>query len=300
MKNKGSIYLALTILFFSTYEVVGRTVAGRIDPLQLNFFRFLFGGLILLPLAISDLKRKEIKLVWKDFVYLLLLGMLQVGVSMNLLQYGINLTKANLAAVIFSANPLFVAVSAALWLGESLNGKKALGLLLGLCGVAITFAGGGQNGGAYYTGVICLVLSALTFGIYTAVGKKITLRVGSLTMNSLCFILGSIALFPVLLVRHLPIFFFQPVVWPQVFYLTVFVTGLAYYSYFLGLSMVDTSLGSMVFFIKPLLASVLAAIFLGEKVSLQLALGTVLVLVSIYIVQHSIKVKVLKHESPTT
>lgn len=53
--------------------------------------------------------------------------------------------------------------------------------------------------------------------------------------------------------------------------------------------MVDTSLGSMVFFVKPLLASFLAAIVLGEKLSLNLLFGTLLVLVSIYVVQRAVK-----------
>lgn len=285
MKNKGPIYLTLTILFFSTYEVVSKTVVGFIDPIQVNFIRFLFGGLILLPLAIRDIRRKNIKLLLKDYIYLLALGMLSVGLSMNLLQYGITLTRANLAAVIFSSNPLFVALMSALLMREYLPPAKVLGLLIGFSGVALTFAGEGSMSNGFYHGVLFLVLAALTFGLYTVAGKNIATRIGSLAMNSLCFIFGSLSLMPLLLIKDIPLFSFDPVIWPQIIYLTVFVTGLAYYSYFRGLSMVDTSLGSMVFFVKPLLASFLAAVVLGEKLSINLLFGTMLVLVSIYIVQ---------------
>lgn len=285
MRNKGPIYLTLTILFFSTYEVVSKTVVGYIDPIQVNFIRFLFGGLILLPLAIRDIRRNNIKLLLKDYIFLLALGMLSVGISMNLLQNGINLTRANLAAVIFSSNPLFVALISALLMRESLPPVKMLGLLIGFIGVAFTFAGEGSINSTFYNGILFLVLAALIFGLYTVVGKKIATRIGSLAMNSLCFIFGSLSLIPVLLIKDIPLFSFDPVIWPQIIYLTVFVTGLAYYSYFLGLSMVDTSLGSMVFFVKPLLASFLAAVVLGEKLSLNLIFGTLLVLVSIYVVQ---------------
>jgi len=280
--------LIVTIVFFSTYEVVSKTVAEHVDPAQLNFIRFLGGGLILFPPAVMDLRQRGTRLNMKDYIYCLFLGLLLVGISMILLQYGINLTRANLAAVIFSANPLFVALAAVFLLGEPLPRTKVLGLALGFVGVGLTFSGDDGMHGPYFSGVLCLVLSALIFGIYTVAGKKVALRIGSLTMNSLSFVLGSLTLIPFLLFRHIPLFNFDTTVWPQMVYLTVFVTGLAYYTYFLGLSMVDTSLGSMVFFIKPLLASLLAAVTLGEKVTLNLAVGTLLVLVSIYLVQCSV------------
>lgn len=214
-----------------------------------------------------------------------LLGLLLVGVSMNLLQFGLNQTKANLAAVLFSSNPLFVALTAALVLDERLGLMKLLGLGAGFAGVAIIFMGNGSSGSVYYHGIIYLLLSALTFGIYTVLGKKITMKVGSLAMNSLSFILGSLFLIPVLLFEHLPVFSISMNIWPQMLYLTVFVTGLAYYTYFKGLALTDTSLGSMVFFIKPLLASLLAAISLGEELTWGLVCGTGIVLSSIYLVR---------------
>ncbi len=284
MRKKGFLYLAVTILFFSTYEVVSKTVAGVIDPVQLNFLRFFYAGLILLPLALGDLRRRRLALLPRDLLLLTLLGILNVGLSMNLLQYGINLTRANLAAVIFSSNPLFVALAASLMLREGLSLTKLGGILLGFAGVYLTFAGGIATGNGFYTGIALLLLSALTYGVATVAGKGLTLRFGSLGMNAFSFLFGSMALIPILLWRHVSLFTFNPAVWPQVLYLTVLVTALAYYCYFVGLSMLDTSLGATVFFVKPLLASLLAAAVLGEKLTPGLAIGTLLVLGSIYLV----------------
>jgi hypothetical protein len=93
------------------------------------------------------------------------------------------------------------------------------------------------------------------------------------------------ALIPFLLWRHVPLFTFNPAVWPQILYLTVLVTALAYYCYFVGLSLLDTSLGATVFFVKPLLAALLAAAVLGERLTPGLATGALLVLASICLVQ---------------
>lgn len=49
--------------------------------------------------------------------------------------------------------------------------------------------------------------------------------------------------------------------------LSVFVTGFAYHAYFTGLTIAGAGNGSLVFFFKPVLASVPAILFLGERVN---------------------------------
>jgi hypothetical protein len=44
MKYKVIILLAVTILMFSTLEVVTGTIKNLINPLQLTFLRFFIGG----------------------------------------------------------------------------------------------------------------------------------------------------------------------------------------------------------------------------------------------------------------
>jgi drug/metabolite transporter (DMT)-like permease len=68
-------------------------------------------------------------------------------------------------------------------------------------------------------------------------------------------------------------------------------TGLAFLFYFAALKRVDTSLVSMTFFVKPLLASLFAALFLGELITPQIVAGIVLVAGGIYLVIKSGTVK---------
>ncbi len=72
--NRGFIYLVITIILLSTYEVVCRTMVGKISPVQVSFIRFFFGGVILLPAALLDLKQREVKLNRKDLIEMALLG----------------------------------------------------------------------------------------------------------------------------------------------------------------------------------------------------------------------------------
>lgn len=294
--NKGLIYLAITVMLFSSYEVVGRVLSGLVNPYQLNFTRFLIGGLILLPMAINHIKNKKIKLTTRDMLYVSLIGLVNVALSMSFLQIGINATKASLAAVIFSSNPLFVMISAHFILNENLNLEKILGLIIGIMGIVIAFYRDLNLGKSYTYGIAMLILSAITYGIYTSMGKKFSQKTDSMIMNSLSFIIGSLFLLPVLLIKHYPIFYIPYKALLPMAYLTLFVTGIAYYTYFLGLKYVDAGAGSMVFFIKPILASLLAWMLLSEKISIQLAIGTLVILAGIMVVQHADK----KHYEITT
>ena len=47
--KKGYLYIIVTIVMFTSYEVVLRYIAGQINSMQLTLCRFSVGFLILLP-----------------------------------------------------------------------------------------------------------------------------------------------------------------------------------------------------------------------------------------------------------
>ncbi|GAE89080.1 permease [Acetivibrio straminisolvens JCM 21531] len=70
--NFGYLFLMITVIFFSTYEVVSKTIIGRVNPFQINFLRFFIGGslLFLFLLIKHDLKidKKTWQLLlWQEF-----------------------------------------------------------------------------------------------------------------------------------------------------------------------------------------------------------------------------------------
>ncbi|MDP4092702.1 MAG: DMT family transporter [Bacillota bacterium] len=281
----GYIYLINTVLFFSTYEAVSKTLVNKIDPFQINFIRFLVGGLILFIYIIFT---DRIGISKKDFIQVVIIGVINVVISMNLLQMSLYMTnsKASVIAVIFSSNPIFVSIFSAIIDKEKITVQKLWGLILGLIGILVIFFEKLDFSGMDYLSPLLALLSAAFYGLYTVIGRRVSLRIGSLKMNSYSSIAGSMVLLPFLVVFKLPILKFDYSGMLQVVYLSIFVTGLAYLSYFKGLSITGASSGSLVFFIKPALASILALIFLHEQLTVNLIFGTFLIiggiLISIY------------------
>ena len=56
--KRGYLYIAVTTLLFSSMEVALKLISGQFNPIQLNFSRFLVGGLVLIPFAVRELKKR--------------------------------------------------------------------------------------------------------------------------------------------------------------------------------------------------------------------------------------------------
>lgn len=281
--NFGYLFLINTIVLFSTYEVVSKTIIGKVDPFQINFLRFFFGGILLF---LFSLIKGDIRISGKNLAVVVLLGVINVIFSMNFLQLSLNTpgAKASVVAVIFSSNPIFVAVFAALIDKERIHLYKIAGLIIGVTGIIVISINGLDIRGVNIKSPLMAVVSAVLYGLYTVIGRKVSSRIGSLKMNSYSFLAGSILLLPFLMFFNIPVMNFDSSAVGQVIYLSVFVTGIAYLTYFKGLTFIGASKGSLVFFLKPVLASIFAIIFLGEQITVNLVSGTALIIISILII----------------
>ena len=138
MENRKSIlYIVLTAFCFGTMEVASKLGGASFDSIQLVFLRFVIGGLILLPFAVHDLKKKNYRLTLSDWLYLLALGAVCVCISMAMFQIGVKRINANLASIIISMNPLFTMIFAKFIVDEPFTKKKALVLVISFAGLVI-------------------------------------------------------------------------------------------------------------------------------------------------------------------
>jgi drug/metabolite transporter (DMT)-like permease len=273
--KKSIAFILAAAFLFGTMEVALKLAGSAFDPLQLTFLRFMIGGICLLPFAIHDIRRRGCRLDAGDWVYLFLLGFVNVCISMVLFQVGLKWMDANLSAVVISTNPVFTMVFARVFLGEAFTARKAGVLALSIIGLVIVANPPALMSGASDMRGIALTLgAAVMFGLYSALGKKRVAKIGGFAQNSLSFILGSAALFPVLLLTNRPVVAgIELSSLPVLLYLGVCVTALGYCCYLKAIELSGPSTASMAFFIKPVIAPIIAFAVLGEPVTANLAVG---------------------------
>ena len=277
------LYLVVAILAFSSFETVSKPTAAFISPAQLTFYRFLIGGCMLLPFARRQQKQQNIRLGAKDYLKFAGLGFCLVCVSLNLAQYGITYANASMSAVIFSANPLFTTLFAALILKEAISWRKLLGLGIGIVGLITTclhLFGQERADGRFLFGIVLIVTGMLAFALYTVCSKAVSGTCGSIVTITWSSILGALLMIPILVSGkgNNPFAFQLSAIVPEFLYLCLIGTALAYYCYFDAIAHVSTGLGSMSFFIKPGLASLLCAVVLGEPITANIIIGIILIL----------------------
>ena len=250
--KKGIIYALITAVLFVTLEPVSKLIAADVNPYTITLWRFMIGSLILIPPAVTKIKKDNLKLDKKDFILMTLLGILFICISMVLLQVGVQ--KADtpaLIAIIFSSNSVFTILFAAIIVKEKISKEKFIALILGIAGVVIC---ADFTSGTNLLSVILGILAALSFSLYTALSQKYMKKTGGIVQTSIVFLTGSIVLLISLLALRIdvvPDFTLKNT--SLLLYLGFLVTGVGYACYFKAIENGGAIMASLAFFIKPVL-----------------------------------------------
>lgn len=281
--KKAYYYVVITALLFSTMEVACKVAGNNLDPFQLTFLRFVIGGFVLLPFGIKEIKSKDIRLDHKDILKLLGVGTIGIPISMVLFQIGIMNCNASSVSVMFSINPLFTMVCAHFLTSEKITKERMIALTIGIIGLIFIIRPWDIQEGNSVFGAACILLAAVTFGVYTVTGKIVSQKIGLVAQASISFLLGAAVLLMVILIVGRPVFDGVTDNLPIIFYTGIFITGLGYYTYFKSIRLSDATTGSFAFFLKPAIAPVIAVIVLKETILWNTLAGIVIILIASYL-----------------
>ncbi|MFT8837714.1 DMT family transporter [Liquorilactobacillus satsumensis] len=296
--KKTIIYVVISTLMFSSMEIALKVAGATFNPIQLNLIRFFIGALVLFPIASKTLKKQQRKIEKKDWMLFLITGFLCVIVSMSLFQLAVVATKASTVAVLFSCNPVFALIFAFVILHERLGRANLIAVTISIIGLIVIVD-------PFHLsrpfGIILALLSAVTFGFYSIISRYGSTQRGlsGIVMTCYTFIAGTLELLVLAWITHIPAvasylsripalasFSKIPVLQnitlasvPMLLYLGICVTGGGFAFYFLAMENSDVSTASLVFFIKPGLAPIMAAVLIGEHITLLTIIGIIIILI---------------------
>lgn len=272
--TKFIISVIITALCFSTMEVALKIGGVSFNTLQLTFLRFIIAAVLLLPVGISQLKKAHKKVEFKDYIYMWFIGTLLICLSMTAFQEATRYSNANLVSISISVNPVFVFIFAHLFGGEKFTKRKGVVLVLSLLGLIIAANPAKIIHGNTPFGIALLIFVPFSFGLYGALAKKMIKKYGGLPQLAISFLLGSLSLLAVILVKDIPLTANVSMeTLPLIAYLAVVVTGIGYFFYFKAIDLGGAANGSIAFFVKPILAPIISLAVLGEPITWNMALG---------------------------
>jgi drug/metabolite transporter (DMT)-like permease len=252
--------VATTLLLWASAFVAIRHLGHDFSAGALSLGRLVVGSLALGAVALSrGLPRPS----GRDWLGLVVIGVLWFGVYNIALNQGEHHVDAGTSAMLIQISPVLIAVLATLFLGERFTTWLAVGLVLAFAGVVLI--GVSQPGGHNdIAGVLLCLLAALVYSVALVVQKPLVSRLSALHVTWLACTVGAVACLPFAgeLVSATGDASASDIWW--VVYLGLFPTAIAFTTYAFALQhMTASSLGITTYLVPPL-TIVMGWVFLGE------------------------------------
>jgi drug/metabolite transporter (DMT)-like permease len=275
--------IGLFCLLWSFAFVAGKIGVTDCPPPILLAGRFSLAGILIL--GASTFRRGRWQLSWREAAIFAILGVANNALYLGLGYTGLKSVSAGLGGLIVSANPVFTAALAALFLGEVLTWRKVMGLLLGIAGVAFIVWHRMSVGTDSLHGIL-FTLASLASIVAGTILFKLFAPKGSLWIgNGIQNLAAGIVLTPIAFT-----FADTSEIVPSLRLVLAFsflVLGgsiLAYFLWFHLLKVCGATAASAYHFLMPPLGMLFAWLVLDEHVALRDLLGIIPVALGIYLV----------------
>jgi drug/metabolite transporter (DMT)-like permease len=282
--------IGLMTLLWAVNFVVAKYVVRQVPALMIAGLRTGIAGLLILPIYFWE-RRTNGAAIWtrSDVPMLIFLGMFGVTLNQIFFVTGIGRTSVAHAAIMIGMTPILVLVIASAIGQESISVTKLIGMLLALIGVATLQFSPSKGSGTTIAGDVLIFFAALTFSLFTVMGKRVANNFGSITINTFAYAGGGAMLLPVVLwqASGFPLREVPWTAWASIAYMAAFPSVLCYLIYYYALTHISASRVSAFSYLQPLLATVLAIPFLGENPTTSLMMGGGLVLAGVVVAERA-------------
>src|SRR5277367_4876430 len=258
----------------------GKIALAEMNSSFMVLYRFLFAMPVLLPFLITHrpgLNRRE----WG---WLALASFLGVPLQFLIQFYALSITTVSHAALMVGTMPVILAVGAALFAHERMDGVGWAALAGSTCGAALIALGGGshENGGATLAGALLVVVSLLIALFWILINKELMGRHSHLVVTAYGLGIGTLMLMVWVPVKYgmPPVHGVSVKAWLALAASGVLCTATTTLLWNWGMTQVPASQAGVLLNMEPLMGSLLGVLVLGERLGPSAWVGGGLILAS--------------------
>ncbi len=277
------LLLTLTVLFWSINWVIGRAIAGHVSPLALTFIRWVVAFAIMLPFALPQIRAQwpAIRRHWKLIVWL---GFWGTGLHNAFAYAGLHYTTATNGVILNSSVPIMIIVVGWLAYRDTITRVQALGVAISFTGVLSILTRGDLGVLATFAlnkGDLIVLAGMIFWAAYTVFLRMKPAELGGLAMLTCCSVVGIVLLLPLFAAEmifwggHIEV---RPATLAAMAYVAIFPSFVGYVFWNRAVAEVGSNVAGIFMHLMPVFGSVLAWIFLGERIELFHVAGIALIL----------------------
>ena len=274
-------------VFFCRCPRGGRGIRVEAPPVGLSFWRWFLAAFILLPFIYPKLKVNA-PVIREHIRPLSLLGCLMMA-STTLMLVGLNFTTAINTSIINATQPVFTVLLAMLFMNDRLRLSQISGVALGLIGVIAMIARMDLdvllhlqfNGGD-----ILILLGSVGYALYAINIKKIPKALSTseslfIIIVSGCLILTPVYIIETIVYKPLPL---NATTLTAIVGMSLAASVLGMLMWNRGIQIIGPSRAGMFINLIPIFATIMAIIFLDERLHLYHVICAVLIAAGIFLV----------------
>ena len=275
--------LAFALIWSSAFTSA-RVIVAEAPPILSLSLRFLISGLI--GVGLARLLGQTWRLNRAQWQTIFIFGLCQNALYLGLNFVAMQTIEASLASIIASTMPLLVGLVGWVWFKEKLPILGVLGLIVGVIGTALIM-GVRIQGGTDFFGITLCIVGVLSITVATLSMRGVSSGGNLLMIVGLQMLVGAVILaFPGVVFEE------WEVVWtPKLllaFSYTVLMPGLlATFIWFWLVGRIGAVRAATFHFLNPFFGVLIAAIFLGESLGIWDAVGVIVIMAGIFMVQTS-------------
>ena len=297
MTNKNNlayILLVLTTLFWSGNFIVGKAASTYdIPPFSLNFYRWLFAGLILLPFTFKEILKKK-NYIFNNIGFFIILGITSITIFNSTVYYSLYYMQVISGVLMISTIPVWIMFISSILGIEKTNKFQIFGVILSLLGVLFIITKSDMNiikNLAFNRGDLIMAIGMFAWALYSALLKKKSYEISQITLLEVVIITGLIFLIPIYI---LEMNFGNQIVLGKPFILTlsyvVLFPGLASFFFWIkGIAIIGANRAGVFLHLMPVFGSIMAIILFDEKFMFYHLLGAIFIIGGITLSNKKIK-----------
>jgi drug/metabolite transporter (DMT)-like permease len=282
------------VLLWSVNFIIAKVALREFPPFLLGALRIGLAAIFLAPMYWRRARAAGERL-WPGAGVWLLLFLAACNVGNQLLfLIGLNRTSVSHSALIIGIGPMFVLLIAATIGLERITLRKILGMAIALAGVAVLAnqASGGRATASGETqatlaGDAATAVASVLFSMFSVYGKNATERYSTVAVNGFAYMSAAVLLAPIVVwqARDFSFAHVSGAAWSSLVYMALFPSAICYLIYYYALTRISASRVSAFIYLEPLIATIMAVAFLGERVTTPLVASGTVIFTGIYLTE---------------